>query len=294
MADSMYRQIAEDIRLMIESGEFPPGSRLPTELKLIEDYDASRNTVREAVKSLITRGLVETRPGQGTFVTRRIDPFVTTLSAEPGLRVGGGEGAVFASAVTEKRRIATNSTVRVEIQTATGLVAEGLALPENLPEEERQVVSRHQRRSIDDTLWSLQTSFYPMELVTRGAVDLIKANDVKGGTVTYLHDKLGVKQDGYRDTIAVRQPNENETGLFKLPGDGRVAILEAIRTSYDTEGKPIRLTVTVYPADRTVLAYNNGRVPVEFGGSISSGAADSVTAPEVPAGPGSGQAVERA
>ena len=72
MAGPRYREIAEDLRGKIESGDLPPGEQLPTEFELQEEYAASRNTVRDAVKSLITRGLVETRPGQGTFVTEKI------------------------------------------------------------------------------------------------------------------------------------------------------------------------------------------------------------------------------
>ena len=74
MADPMYRQIADDLRRQIEDGELAPGSQLPTELELREKYNASRNTIRDAIKWLITRGLVETRPGQGTFVVAEITP----------------------------------------------------------------------------------------------------------------------------------------------------------------------------------------------------------------------------
>ena len=80
MVDPMYRRIADDLRRQIESGELPRGAQLPTELELRDSYEASRNTIRDAIKWLITRGLVETRPGQGTFVIERIIPFVTTLS----------------------------------------------------------------------------------------------------------------------------------------------------------------------------------------------------------------------
>ena len=79
----MYRQIAEDLRRQIEDGELAPGSQLLTELELREKYNASRNTIRDAIKPLITRGLVETRPGQGTFVVQKIVPFVTTLTGDP-------------------------------------------------------------------------------------------------------------------------------------------------------------------------------------------------------------------
>src|SRR5580704_2238206 len=94
MADPMYRQIADDLRRQIEAGELPPGAQLQTELELRERYNASRNTIRDAIRWLITRGLVETRPGQGTFVIERIVPFVTTLTGDP-TTASGGEGNIY-------------------------------------------------------------------------------------------------------------------------------------------------------------------------------------------------------
>jgi GntR family transcriptional regulator len=46
MADPMYRQIADDLRAKIESSEIGPGDQLPTETELMDQYEASRNTVR--------------------------------------------------------------------------------------------------------------------------------------------------------------------------------------------------------------------------------------------------------
>src|SRR5450631_3226508 len=156
MANPMYRQIAEDLRLRIESGDLAPGGQLPTELELRDRYNASRNTVRDAIKWLMNLGLVETRPGQGTFVAEDIDPFVTTLTGDPHL--GGGEGANYLSEVSEHHRIPSTGPVQVEIQQASGEVAARLRIPEGT-----EVISRHERRFIDRTPYSLQTSFYPME-----------------------------------------------------------------------------------------------------------------------------------
>ena len=50
MVDPMYRQIAEDLRRQIEAGELAHGAQLRTELELREKYNASRNTVRDAIK----------------------------------------------------------------------------------------------------------------------------------------------------------------------------------------------------------------------------------------------------
>jgi GntR family transcriptional regulator len=250
----IYRQIAEDLRQKIESGQLGPGSQLPTELELRELYDASRNTIRDAIKWLTTRGLVETRPGQGTFVVK-IDPFVTTLSDDVGF--GGGEGAWYASEVTAWRRRPTTTIPRVEIHQADQVMARDLSL--NIGDT---VVSRHQQRFIDDTPWSLQTTFYPMRLVDAGAIKLIQAQDIDEGPVRYLADELGIKQDGYRDYIAVRAPDHGEATFFSLPSDGRVAVVEIRRTGFDQTGTPIRVTVSVFPADRNRFAINAGNVPV--------------------------------
>src|SRR5215471_17140850 len=88
MPGPIYRQVADELRHAIESGQLKPGERLPTEDKLMAQYKASRNTVRAAVKELATRGLVETRHGQGTFVAEQVSPIVTTLTTDP--ETGGG------------------------------------------------------------------------------------------------------------------------------------------------------------------------------------------------------------
>ena len=50
MPDPKYRVIADDLRRMIESGELAGGEQLPTEIELMEQYEASRNTIRDAIK----------------------------------------------------------------------------------------------------------------------------------------------------------------------------------------------------------------------------------------------------
>lgn len=260
MPESLYRLIADDLRQKIESAELGrDGRALPTELELREQYKASRNTVRDAVKWLISRGLVETRPGQGTFVIRKIDPFVTLLSLESGLGSGDEASNSYKKDVQDRLRRPKVSVPRIEIQQAAGVIASELRLG-----EDTNVVSRHQQRFIDDTAWSLQTSFYPMLFVEQGATDLLRAAEIPDGTVSYLEQVLGIKQVGWRDKITVRAPDMIESAFFKLPDDGRVAVFENHRTSYDETGKPIRLTVTTYPADRNQFVVAIGDVPTDI------------------------------
>lgn len=256
MGEPMYRRIAEDLRQQIESGQTAPGSQFPTEVELTEQFGASRNTIRDAVKSLIALGLVETRPGQGTFVSEPIDPLVTTLTANPVTGLGGGEGAMYLSEVSAHHRKAAASDPRVEIQLATGVIAARLRVDDGT-----QVVSRHQQRFIDGTPWSLQTSFYPMAFVLDGARRLVEATDIPEGTTSYVQEKLSRKQVGYRDWITMRSPGIHEITFFRVPADGRVPVFEIFRTAFDQSGKPMRVTVTVFPADRNQFIVDVGDVP---------------------------------
>lgn len=252
MAEAMYRQIAEDLRARIKAGELAAGSQLPTETELTARYGASRNTIRDAIKLLITLGLVETRPSQGTFVVERVIPFVTTLSGNPAT----GETQVFIAEAWASERQPTSSGVRVEVQLADAVIANSLRIDEG-----SQIVSRHQQHFIDGRPWSLQTSFYPMSLIAQGATQLIHATDIEGGAIAYLASQLRIKQAGYRDSISARLPDENEATFFRLPPDGRVPVFEIFRVGFDQKAQRFRLTVTVYPADRNRFLVNIGDVP---------------------------------
>ena len=256
MANPMYRQIAEDLRAQIESGELRPGQQLRTEIELRDLYGASRHTVRDAIKWLTTLGLVETRPGQGTFVVVVSDPFVTTLTGDPATGIGGDEGAIYRSEVSARNRKPDTSPVQVEIQSAAGEVASRLRIPEGT-----EVISRHERRFIDGIPWSMQTSFYPMSFADRGAQKLRSAGNIGEGTTEYLAETLGLKQVGYQDWIRSRTPNATEAAFFKVPPDGRVDMFEVFRTAFDGNGTPMRLSITVFPVDRNEFIVNVGDVP---------------------------------
>jgi len=63
-----YYRVADDIRRAIAMGEFPPGSRLPTEAAFCERYQLSRGTVIHALDHLERQGLIVRRQGSGTYV----------------------------------------------------------------------------------------------------------------------------------------------------------------------------------------------------------------------------------
>jgi GntR family transcriptional regulator len=253
MAGPLYRQIAEDIRRKINSGELEPGSQLPTEDELMEEHHASRNTVRGAIKELAISGLVITLHGKGTFVAERVNPLVTTLTTDPTTGRGGGEGIVYTAEALASGRNASAQCLTVEIQKATRRVASALHIQEG-----SDVISRNQERLVDGRPWSLQTSFYPRPL-QEDAPRLQDPEDFENGTVDYLRE-CGIEQAGYRDTIGVRSPNPEETRFFDLPADGRIQVVEIFRIAFDQHQERARLTVTVYRADRNRFVINVGDV----------------------------------
>ncbi|MGW2508884.1 FadR/GntR family transcriptional regulator [Streptomyces scopuliridis] len=61
-------QVITELRNQITSGEWPVGSRIPTEPELVELLGVARNTIREAVRALAHNGLLDIRQGSGTYV----------------------------------------------------------------------------------------------------------------------------------------------------------------------------------------------------------------------------------
>ncbi|MFJ9669136.1 FadR/GntR family transcriptional regulator [Streptomyces sp. NPDC101219] len=65
---ALSEQVIAALRAQITTGEWPVGSRIPTEPELVEQLGVARNTVREAVRALAHNGLLDIRQGSGTYV----------------------------------------------------------------------------------------------------------------------------------------------------------------------------------------------------------------------------------
>ena len=66
-----YRQVADHLEARIRAGELAPGSRLPGERELAEEYGVALGTIRRALQEMRERGRVVTTPSKGTFITAR-------------------------------------------------------------------------------------------------------------------------------------------------------------------------------------------------------------------------------
>ncbi|GAB2550428.1 FadR/GntR family transcriptional regulator [Leucobacter ruminantium] len=109
---SPTQQVQNQLLAAINGGEYPPGSKLPSERMLCEAFGVSRVSVREALAGLVATGLIEVRQGQGAFVRARIadkyaGPFGLYIAANRGelaelLSVRGALDGLAAAETTQR------------------------------------------------------------------------------------------------------------------------------------------------------------------------------------------------
>jgi GntR family transcriptional regulator len=146
----LHAQVEEALRSSISDGVLSPGSRLPAEEHLVARYAVSRTTIRTAIQSLVTRGLVEIRRGKGTFVTQptitqeltELTGFVEDMQAlgrEPSARVLDRRLVAASETVARQLSLQRGATVariqRVRLADGTPLSFDETYLPQELGEK---------------------------------------------------------------------------------------------------------------------------------------------------------------
>ena len=71
--ENIPEKIIREIKLLIDSGQIPPGGRLPSERDMANLLNVSRSSLREALKALSILGIIENRHGDGNFITASSD-----------------------------------------------------------------------------------------------------------------------------------------------------------------------------------------------------------------------------
>jgi GntR family transcriptional repressor for pyruvate dehydrogenase complex len=118
----LYEQIVQQIEDSILNGDLKGGGQLPAERDLAHQFGVSRTAVREAMKTLREKGLVEAYPGRGTFVTNRTARSMRQ-TLDRVMRGGPSEGAVHLVEVREilEPEIAALAAVRADEEARTAM-----------------------------------------------------------------------------------------------------------------------------------------------------------------------------
>lgn len=101
-AGTLSSQVSARLEKLIVENRIPPGGSLPTERELSERFEVSRTVIREAVRGLVAKGLLEVNMGSGTIVRR---PSTQLVSQTMSLYLRGDRQEVDHESVTEVRRL---------------------------------------------------------------------------------------------------------------------------------------------------------------------------------------------
>ncbi len=128
----LHEDIVQQFHALIREGALKQGDRLPAERELAEQFQVSRSSVREAIRSLELQGLVVSRPGAGTFIsTETLDSVVTLLASTL------NAGTDVLRDAFEMRHLLEPPIAALAAQRATS--AEVARLREILEEQQRQI-----------------------------------------------------------------------------------------------------------------------------------------------------------
>ncbi|HET7441578.1 MAG TPA: FadR/GntR family transcriptional regulator [Terriglobales bacterium] len=111
----LYEQIVKQIEESILKGALKPGDQLPAERDLAQQFGVSRTAVREAVKALREKGLVEAYSGRGTFITNGTSQAIKQ-SLDFMMRIGQQDGLVHLAEVRQilEPEIAALAATRIQ------------------------------------------------------------------------------------------------------------------------------------------------------------------------------------
>ncbi|WP_300379078.1 FadR/GntR family transcriptional regulator [Henriciella sp.] len=167
----LYQTVARSILDMIESGSYPPGTRLPGERELAERFDVSRVVVREAEISLEALGRVEIKVGSGVYVRDpvamtglalpRVTPFELTQTR---LLFESECAALAATMITDEQIAGLEATIE-RMKTAPHDTDDGEAADRDFHLQIAQATDNEANVFFLKTLWRMRTEIDPVKRV---------------------------------------------------------------------------------------------------------------------------------
>jgi GntR family transcriptional regulator len=241
----LHEALASELRDAIRSGKLD--DEVPPEEDLARDHGVSRQTVRRAIKTLESEGLVG--GGHGRAGRKVQKPEVLTFYAVRSESMARAEERKTAGVdawvadCAEAGHVGTQS-IAVAVEQPTPAMRDRLGLA---PGE--AAVVRKRVRFLDGRPHDINDTYYP-ESIAAGT-RIMQPFDVQEGTIRYMAS-LGHIQARYDDVMEGRMPTPAEVDTLRIPPGWPVLV--QTRTGYTAE-RPIKVTVTVWPADRARIKW---------------------------------------
>jgi DNA-binding GntR family transcriptional regulator len=225
----LYFQLARQLEAAIEDGALSPGSLLGNEIELAARLGLSRPTVRQAIQSLVDKGMLVRRRGVGTQV-------VHSRVARP-LELSSLYDDLLAAGLEPTTRVLRNTRVDAPAEVAAAL---------ELPGSGQVTVVRRLRLSRGEPMAYL-CNYLPCDLL-----ELTDGELEATGLYAVMRHR-GITLHSAQQTVGARTASEEECGLLTEPPGA--ALLTMCRTTYDDRGRPIEYGSHVYRASRYTFEF---------------------------------------
>jgi GntR family transcriptional regulator len=223
-----YAQVISEVQRRIESGEYPPGSLLPSEHQLSGEFGIARPTVVRALRVLRQDGWIDTQQGKGSFVRGR--PALAGVAAE---RRGLVELDRDESRESGDLVVAGKAAAPARIAALLD-VAEG-----------GELVCRRRLVRVDGEPSEVVTWWLPPSMADGTGLD--GPDPVHGGIRTLLAKASGVRVDHVVEQVTARRPAPQEARLLGIMRSAPV--LAVYVSARDASGRPVLAVEVVMPGD---------------------------------------------
>jgi GntR family transcriptional regulator len=241
-----YWLIAMTLRGAIDSGEYPPGARLPGENDVMRDHGVARATARQALAQLINWGLAQARKGSGIYV-RDFRPIVRDGIG----RLGGStwpSGISVWDAETESRDLVVDQleVSQTELPGHVGLL---LGLPEGA-----EAVLRSRRYVLDGKPVLLSRSWLPAQVAA--GTPIAQPNPGPGGVYARLAE-AGRAPARFREDLRSRMPQPEEAERLAIaPG---TPVVDICRVALAADGTPVEVNEMTADSSAYIFRYEFDR-----------------------------------
>lgn len=219
----LWAQLIDDCERRLQAGEF--AAQFPGEHELCREYDVSRHTVREALRRLRDRGVLDSGRGRMTKVRRE--------------RIEQSLGALYSLfREVEARGMVQRSQVLARAEAFSPTVARRLGLHDDEP-----LLHLARLRFADEEPLAVDRAWLPLSL----AAPLLDVDFSHAGLYDELEAQTGLRLTGGRETITAVVPSPGDEELLALP-DG-VGVLRIERTAF-IDDRPVEWRSTILRGDR--------------------------------------------
>lgn len=252
-----YQLVANELSRRILDGSLSPGSILPSEAELSQEFDLSRGSVRAAIRELVNAGMVEVQRGRGAFVriprtkVRREPTSRYVWEKEQAMTPPEQRGSVSITdydaglSHTDVEDTAVYDSVPADLDLATRF-----QVPPGTRLLRRQY--RHRPHHEQHPL-SLITSYQPWDQAARNPELLDQTKEPwPGGTIHQL-STIDIEVMKFTDEISARPPTIQEAEELGMPEGTAVFVIRKV--ALDAADNVVDVTDAVLPADRHELVY---------------------------------------